>query len=374
MKLDWECAEADTQYLTHGIHRYSGKFIPQIARQAIDLVSAPGNLVLDPYCGSGTTVLEAGLAGRRAIGLDLNPLAVLISSVKATEMGYEDLNEFVDSFEGRIRALFDPQPELSHIVLNEGDLTDRIQRDARWHSQWHHKWYQAHALRELIGIHQEIAELQSGACRNLALLAFSDILRQTSNAHNTYPNVMFDRNRGRTAHPTPLFIQRLRQISESVSKLEGALIESPSVVRGDATCLPFKDEVIDSIVTHPPYIGSIPYAEYGALSLAWLGHDPKTLDESLTGGRRQRRDVLDRFERGYELMIQEAARVLKRKGYLFLLVGAPTVRGELIDMAAMTKRLCLGARLQLLAEAHRNGVNRRANLMGHETLLFFRKK
>lgn len=373
-KLDWNCASADTQYLTHGIHRYSGKFIPQIARQAIELLSQQGDLVLDPYCGSGTTVLEAAVAGRKAIGLDLNPLAVLISSVKSTDIAYENLNEFIFKFEGRIKSLFDAQPELSHAAVTGEDVDERITRDDRWSSDWHAKWYQRHALRELIGIHQEIAALEPGSCKNLALLAFSDILRRTSNAHNGYPNVMFDRNHGRAAHPAPLFIQRLRQVGESVSKLEGAVAERPSIIRGDATKLALDDGVVDAVVTHPPYIGSVPYAEYGALSLVWLGHNPKSLDESLTGGKRQKRDVIERFERDYKLMIEESARVLKRRGSLFVLVGTPTVRGKLVDMAAMTKRFCADFRLEQVAEAYRSGVNRRANLMGHETLLFFRKK
>lgn len=373
-KLDWDCAEADTQYLTHGIHRYSGKFIPHIARQAIELVSKPGDLVLDPYCGSGTTLLESSLSGRRSVGVDLNPLAVLISLVKTTQIPYEELNEFLFQLESRIRALFDLQPELSSSPISHKVLTNRIEKDQRWSNPWYLKWYQPHALRELIGIHQEIIELEQGHCKNVALLAFSDILRKTSNAHNGYPNVMFDRNRGKTAHPAPLFIQRLRQVGESVSKLEGALVEPACVVNGDASMLPLDDGAADAVITHPPYIGSVPYAEYGALSLAWLGHDPKALDEALTGGKRQKRDVIERFEQGYGLMVCESARVLKPKGYFFVLVGTPTVRGTLVDMASMTKKFCADARLHLEAEAHRTGVNRRANLMGHETLLFFRKR
>ena len=80
--IDWEFSDADTQYLTHNIHRYSGKFIPQIAQQVIQLLTVPGDTVLDSYMGSGTTLLEAQLSGRNAIGVDLNPLAVLISQVK----------------------------------------------------------------------------------------------------------------------------------------------------------------------------------------------------------------------------------------------------------------------------------------------------
>lgn len=89
--IDWEFSDADTQYLTHNIHRYSGKFIPQIAQQAIQLLTNPGDTILDSYMGSGTTLLEAQLSNRNAIGVDLNPLAVLISQVKNLRVSDNDL-------------------------------------------------------------------------------------------------------------------------------------------------------------------------------------------------------------------------------------------------------------------------------------------
>lgn len=64
---DWEFTDSDTQYLTHNIHRYSGKFIPQIAGKAIELLTNPQDLILDSYMGSGTTLLEAALRGRNSI-------------------------------------------------------------------------------------------------------------------------------------------------------------------------------------------------------------------------------------------------------------------------------------------------------------------
>ena len=85
----WDYTDANTQFLTHNIHRYSGKFIPQIAARAISLLTQPGDLVVDPYCGSGTTLLESALLGRRAVGVDLNPLAVLITRVKTTPIPEE---------------------------------------------------------------------------------------------------------------------------------------------------------------------------------------------------------------------------------------------------------------------------------------------
>lgn len=375
--LDWNCFDADTQYLTHSIHRYSGKFIPQIARQAIELLSNPGDTVLDLYCGSGTTLLECALLGRKGIGLDLNPLSILISQVKTTAIPVPVLKDFLQTFSKRIKAIFDKPLQLSLFDPAEdySQVISEAEANWRWNDEWYLKWFQEHVLRDLIIIHEQIMQLQHSACRNLALVAFSDILRRSSNAHGSYPNVMFDKNRATVGSPVPHFLKRLSEIGQMVIGLENALFQKPKPValRGNAVNLPIASNSIDAIITHPPYIGSIPYAEYGSLSLKWLGYNPKELDKSLTGGQRQSKDVVARFYDQYGQTLKEAHRVLKPTGMCFLLVGDPVVKGTQVDLAAMTLELARKARLELISTHTRHGMNRRANLMNHETLLFFRK-
>src|SRR5438105_860980 len=102
-RIDWNAHNANTRYSAHGIHRYSGKFIPQVAAEAIRLVSQAGDLVLDPFCGSGTTLLECARAHRRSVGIDLNPLAILISTVKTAPVSVSSLESFVSSLEMVLR-------------------------------------------------------------------------------------------------------------------------------------------------------------------------------------------------------------------------------------------------------------------------------
>jgi len=376
--LDWNCWEAETQYLTHAIHRYSGKFIPQIARQAVELVTEPGEVVLDPYCGSGTTLLECLLSNRRSIGVDLNPLAVLISHVKTTPIEEKTIQDFVVQTEDYLASVFDHTGSLFGSSQNTPyDARGEAKKDWRYTDPWFNKWFQKETLCELICIHQKLIHETNVHCRNIGLLAFSDILRKCSNAHHSYPNVMFDKTSKQVPAAVPEFLRRLKEVSSAVVELWSVLkgpVLLPRVILGDARALPIPDSSIDSIVTHPPYIGSIPYAEYGLLSLVWLGHDPRKLDFQLTGGRRQSPRVVERFKEGFADMLCEAGRVLKPGKIMALLVGNPLVKGNRVDLAEMAKSLAPRAGFHCVVAHTRAGTNRRANLMGEESLLFFQRR
>ena len=81
---DWTFARANTQDLTHGLHPYPARMIPQIAERLINRYSSENEIVLDPFCGSGTVLVESKLLGRNAIGNDINPLGTLLAKVKTT--------------------------------------------------------------------------------------------------------------------------------------------------------------------------------------------------------------------------------------------------------------------------------------------------
>ena len=78
--------QKDTNYLTHCYHRYPAKFIPQLARRLILENSSDGDIVCDPFYGSGSTILESILQNRIALGTDINPVAHMITMVKTTPL------------------------------------------------------------------------------------------------------------------------------------------------------------------------------------------------------------------------------------------------------------------------------------------------
>ena len=372
----WEYADADTKHLTHNIHRYSGKFIPQIARRAISLLTAPGEFIVDPYCGSGTTLIESVMLGRRALGIDLNPLAVLISRTKVTPLASRELSDVRHQLALALapRNADDELPLVANSSKATANPSPFENKTAR-RDPWFRKWFQPKILDDLFAIDRAIRAIEDSRKQNLARVAFSDILRKSSNAHSGYPNVMFDKNISPKLSPVMPFLNTLDRICEMVASLEKTTgrWQDARVELGSAIALPVGDDSVDAIISHPPYIGSIPYAEYGLLSLKWLGADPKKLDQELTGGKRQTLDVVERFRDGYGKMLAESMRVLRNGRHIFLMVGNPIVRVEVIDLAMMTIELAARSGLVLVTRAERKGVNRRANKMGAEHLLFFKK-
>jgi adenine-specific DNA methylase len=94
--IDWDFKTADTQYLTHGLHPYPARMIPQIASQLMDLYLSVGTtpIIVDVFCGSGTVNAEASLKGFKSIGVDINPFAVLLATAKVTKLeNIEKLSE-----------------------------------------------------------------------------------------------------------------------------------------------------------------------------------------------------------------------------------------------------------------------------------------
>src|SRR3990172_10748228 len=95
----------DTAYITHGYHRYPAKFIPQVASRLIEKYTSEGDLVVDPFVGCGTTLVESKVMGRPSVGVDINPVAVLITKAKTTpidpkkiEKAFTALKERLDTY------------------------------------------------------------------------------------------------------------------------------------------------------------------------------------------------------------------------------------------------------------------------------------
>ena len=93
--------QKDTSYATHGFHKYPAKFIPQLAKRCIEENTKINEIVCDPFMGCGTTLIESLVSERKTVGVDINPVAYLISKVKTTPINPEKLKQETD------KVLFD---------------------------------------------------------------------------------------------------------------------------------------------------------------------------------------------------------------------------------------------------------------------------
>ena len=173
---DWSFTEEDTRYLTHDLHPYPAKFIPQIPAHFITRLSMPGDVVLDPFGGSATTAVEAVRLGRRAISFDANPLAALIGRVKTgfmTPSVHADLGRLSAAVEGHLIA------SGAQRCLWSQSPVPRCERPPPVPNM--EKWFEKHVTEELCLLRHLMDQTTCGLARDAAQLALSRIVIRVSN-------------------------------------------------------------------------------------------------------------------------------------------------------------------------------------------------
>ena len=297
-------ARKDPKYLTHGIHAYKGKFYPQLAKSLLNLADlTQGSKVLDPFCGSGTVLVESQLSGFRATGVDMNPLAVLISKAKvavATESPVI-LDRLFKDFLDRI----------AHDRSSEANL-EFFNQHVRFEVE---SWFPlpvAYRLGWLMGIIQRVPH----PTVNLVLqVLLSSTIRQVSQQE---PKDLRIRRRKKALYDAPIlelfrarigsFRQRLKHFGERMCCAPVALTRG-EVVLGDSRLTETFQELnthsFDCVVTSPPYATALPYIDTDRLSLLVLfGLDSTTrarIEERLTGSR----EIRERERRGLEESVRD---------------------------------------------------------------------
>jgi SAM-dependent methyltransferase len=246
----------------HSFHRFFGKLIPAIPAAAIDLFSEKGELVLDPFCGSGTTLVESIVRGRDAVGIDVNPLAVLISKVKTTPLDTEDvILETKDAL------------RIGRVILGNGLPGPPYCVNI-------HHWYRPNVIRELTALHTAVEQKPASAVRRFLKACLSAINRNVSNAdpQHVFPGYSkrlrrLDFERGRRIDVFETFASGVRKrvgyMEEMVERINGT--GRATVHRAHADDPPMINREVALIVTNPPYISSVRYLETLKLEMSWAG-------------------------------------------------------------------------------------------------------
>ena len=341
--LDWSFTNDDTRYLTHDLHPYPAKFIPQIPAHLIARLSVRGDVICDPFGGSATTAIEAVRLGRRAVSFDANPLSELIGRVKTGYMTSgvrTDLDQLMAAVQGHVTSAGWKRPDWSH------DLRTRYQCYVPDIPHFE-KWFGPCVVGELALLRHLIKRTTEGLAQDAALLAFSRIIVRvsTQDCETRYVSV------SKTIRPTLTLTAFLASLGTVTRRLEAAAIDlqctDARFLTGDArTELPpiVGDNTVDLIVTSPPYPNATDYHLYHRFRLFWLGFDPRDLGRIEIGShlRHQRnRTGFDEFCADMAKVIDGCFRILLPGRYAVFVVGDALFKGERCSTA---DALCDAAR------------------------------
>lgn len=295
-----ELRRQSTRYSAHGIHEYKGKFNPQIVRAIANLARLePKMTVWDPFCGSGTVLLESAHQGFGAWGTDRNPLAVEISNAK------------IDAIRASPKTLASVRSLIQSEIVDRNERATQTKRDSRINKlpslEYLRCWFPTSVLHQIALILEVIDEIAPTSLRRLFRVFLSDILRNVSwqdpgdlrirrrkDPKDDYPAVelfheAIDRGVSR-------IVAARSQLGRPTERQHAILADS-----GDRSSLKrIGRSKIDCVIASPPYATALPYIDTQRLSLAVLGlataREIRRLEAELIGSRELTRSIRDELE------------------------------------------------------------------------------
>jgi DNA modification methylase len=357
-------SDADARALTHGFHSYPARFHPLLCRRLLAETAHAGTVVLDPFVGSGTTLVEAALRGAAGHGVDANPLAVDLAALKATPVPAEARARLVE------RAASVAERSLERVKKRSRSKTSGEQYDDPSH-------YMPHIFRELVGLREEI-DREAEPIRGALLLVLSSILVKVSKQRADTSGRTVERALGK-GNPSRLFSRKTEELARGMAEFAAAIPRGtppPDVRLGDARKLDhIANRSVDVILTSPPYLGTYDYAQQHERRFGWLGVDARRFAETEIGARRKSRDAknaLADWQRDVDAFVGEFARVLKRGALAIVSIGDSAVGTQAIAGDAAIRAAAERAKLHVIANAaeerpnfyrHAGGETRREHLL-----------
>ena len=410
-----------TERYTHYIHPYPAKLLPSIPYFFLNTEKfCPRNgVVLDPFCGSGTVLLEAILSGRNALGADSNPIARLISEAKT---------KYIDA-------------DTLHLSLNcilKKAYKDKLDRLFDFPNRDY--WFTHNAQIQLARLLYAIKAIKNHSIKVFYLTCFSNIVKKASYADpRIYVPVKIKPER---FHDRPALFNQLIKKSESlkdinvydlfkavsleniqrVGTLESVSCENTvNLVSSDARFLSKKiggkerleDESVDLVLTSPPYAGAQKYIRSSRLSLNWLGMGDSSCIKNLESkniGRecfdknellinktgvidadylidkiktidKTRACIVSTYLNEMRKAIKESYRVLKKGGFMILVVGSNKVCGYDFNTPLFLNKIAeefgMQTELQLVDSIKKYGMitirNTTASIIESEYIIVLKK-
>lgn len=331
---DWSFIEEDTEYLSHNIHPYPAKYIPQIPNRLIRMLSCKGETIWDPFGGSGTTALEALLLGRHAISSDLNPVAEIIGIAKTKSLTKDEEDEIIELLDWFKLLLYNSNSLESALIKYKSEINSYIPDIVNIE-----KWFHPNTIEELSFIRWVINTKVSESLKTSILSVFSKIIIRISfqDSETRYVSKLREIEKGVTLKlfkaELSNYYNKIRHLPRFLNFRKAKFITA-NLIEEDVV----KPNSVDLIVTSPPYPNVTDYHLYHRFRLLWLGYDPKIMAVSEIGShlRHQKENT------GIESYIKEMTECLKRiysglryGRFAVIILGDAVFKGEVFDTTAL---------------------------------------
>jgi len=351
LSSDLDFHSKSSAYASHHFHAFPAKFPPQLPRKFIEGLAEPGDIVLDPMAGSGTTIVEAFLAGCQGVGFDIDPMALRLCRVKVTPLALGSATAAGTEVLRRAQRSLEQDRTGLHQELNA-----RFGEEERKFMDY---WFLPSTQLELMALIREIQRVADPGIREFLELAFSAIIITKSGGVSLARDLAHTRpHRVQDKTPRPAlgeYRKRLNKNLKSLARLRRGSGTAETVC-GNAQRLALGDSTVDLIVTSPPYAANaIDYMRAHKFSLVWFGHLLKSLRElrrqyvghdavsgvefvalpdsasqvvaSLALVDPRKAKVLHRYYSELTRCLAEMVRVLKPGGAAIVVCGSSTMRG-----------------------------------------------
>ena len=280
-------ANKDVERLTHYLFRYPAKFHPPIVRALIEEYSSPGQCILDPFCGSGSLLVEARAAARHSIGSDIDPIAVFASKIKTYRYDPNKLKASCERLRLKLQILERTQDEYTYrqfTDLASWRLNDTLLTENLWVPEIPNilHWFRRYVVLDLARIHGEIMKITVPTShRHFFLLCFASIIRAASNADpvpvsglEVTSHMRRKDEQGRLINPFALFNRAMEKALRAVTEFRQRIDPATRVSVFQANALSLNGKLrseVQTIITSPPYHNAVDYYRRHKLEMFWLG-------------------------------------------------------------------------------------------------------